>query len=151
MSTAAMLVYPDFFKAAVSSAGNHDNSIYNSWWSETHHGILEEKDVDDKIKYKYTIDKNQSLAANLKGKLMLITGDIDNNVHPGGTIRMANALIKANKRFDFMLLPGQRHGFGKMTEYSFWLRADHFSKHFLGKEATSVDITEINRDIPKKR
>ena len=149
MSTAAILVYPDFFKAAVSSAGNHDNSMYNSWWSETHHGVLEEKDDDGNIKYKYTIDKNQSLAANLKGKLMLITGDVDNNVHPGGTIRMANALIKANKRFSFMLMPGQRHGFGSMTEYSFWLRADHFSKYFLGKEASSVDIIEMNRDKPK--
>ncbi len=149
MSTAAILVYPDFFKAAVSSAGNHDNSMYNSWWSETHHGVLEEKDADGKIKFKYTIEKNQSLASNLKGKLMLITGDVDNNVHPGSTIRMANALIKAHKRFDFMLMPGQRHGFGSMTEYSFWLRADHFSKHLLGKEATNVDITEMNRDKPK--
>ena len=151
MSTAAILVYPDFFKAAVSSAGNHDNSMYNSWWSETHHGIQEEKDADGNSKYKYAIDKNQSLAKNLKGKLMLITGDVDNNVHPGATIRMANALIKANKRFDFMLMPGQRHGFGNMTEYSFWLRADHFSKHFLNnKEATRVDIIEMNRDKPLK-
>ncbi|WP_296314132.1 S9 family peptidase [Winogradskyella sp. UBA3174] len=151
MSTAAMLVYPDFFKAAVSSAGNHDNAIYNSWWSETHHGVMEEADDDGNVKYKYMIDNNQSLAKNLKGKLMLITGDVDNNVHPGGTIRMANELIKANKRFDFMLMPGQRHGFGKMTEYSFWLRADHFSKHFLGVEASNVDITEMNRDKPKSK
>jgi len=150
MSTAAMLVYPDFFKAAVSSAGNHDNSMYNSWWSETHHGVKEEIDADGKSTYKYNIDKNHSLAANLKGNLMLITGDIDNNVHPGGTIRMANALIKANKRFKFMLMPGQRHGFGNMTEYSFWLRADHFSKYFLGKEAMSVDIDEMNRDKAKR-
>ena len=64
MSTAAMLVYPDFFKAAVSSAGNHDNSMYNSWWSETHHGVKEEIDEDGKSTYKYDIDKNQSLAAN---------------------------------------------------------------------------------------
>lgn len=151
MSTAAMLVYPDFFKAAVSSAGNHDNNIYNSWWSETHHGVQEEMDNDGNIKYKFLIDSNQSLAKNLKGNLMLITGDVDNNVHPGGTIRMADALIKANKRFDFMLLPGQRHGFGNMTEYSFWLGADHFSKHFLGKEITDVDMIEINRDQPKSK
>ena len=149
MSTAAMLVYPDFFKAAVSSAGNHDNSMYNSWWSETHHGVKEEIDADGKSTYKYDIDKNHSLAANLKGNLMLIHGDVDNNVHPGGTIRMADALIKANKRFKFMIMPGQRHGFGKMTEYSFWLRADHFSKYFLGVEATSVDINEMNRGKPK--
>lgn len=149
MSTAAMLVYPDFFKAAVSSAGNHDNSMYNSWWSETHHGVKEEMQADGSVEYKYAIDKNQSLAANLKGDLMLIHGDVDNNVHPGGTIRMADALIKAHKRFKFMLMPGQRHGFGKMTEYSFWLRADHFSRYFLGQEATSVDIIEMNRDKPK--
>ena len=139
----------DFFKAAVSSAGNHDNSMYNSWWSETHHGVKEEIDADGKSTYKYDIDKNHSLASNLKGNLMLIHGDVDNNVHPGGTIRMANALIKANKRFKFMVMPGQRHGFGKMTEYSFWLRADHFSKYFLGVEATNVDIKEMNRGKPK--
>lgn len=149
MSTAAMLVYPDFFKAAVSSAGNHDNSMYNSWWSETHHGVKEESDADGKISYKYDIDKNQSLAANLKGKLLLVTGDVDNNVHPGATIRMADALIKANKRFDYMVMPGQRHAFGDMTEYFFWLTADHFSKHLLGVEATNVDMLEMNRDKPK--
>ena len=151
MSTAAMLVYPDFFKAAVSSAGNHDNSMYNSWWSETHHGVKEEMEDDGKISYKYDIDKNQSLAANLKGKLMLITGDVDNNVHPGATIRMADALIKANKRFEFMLLPGQRHAFGDMTEYAFWLTADHFSKHLLGVEVDNVDMLEMNRDKAKSK
>lgn len=151
MSTAAMLVYPDFFNVAVSSAGNHDNTIYNSWWSETHHGIDEEKGKDGNIKYKYRIDKNQTLAKNLKGKLMLVTGDVDNNVHPGGTIRMANALIKANKRFDFMIMPGQRHGFGSMTEYFFWLKADYFSKHLLGVEINDVDIKEMNRAKPKKK
>lgn len=149
MSTAAMLVYPDFFKAAVSSAGNHDNNVYNSWWSETHHGVKEEIDEKGKISHKYKIDDNQSLAKNLKGHLMLIHGDMDNNVHPAGTIRMANELIKAHKRFKFMIMPGQRHGFGSMTEYSFWLRADHFSKYLLGKEATDVDFMYMNLDEPK--
>ena len=151
MSTAAMLVYPDFFKAAVSAAGNHDNSMYNSWWSETHHGVLEETNDKGEITYEYDIDKNQDLAKNLKGHLLLVSGDVDNNVHPGATIRMANALIKANKRFDFKLLPGQRHGFGNMTEYAFWLRADHFSRHLLGKPATAVDIKEINKDVPQNK
>ena len=150
MSTAAMLVYPDFFKVAVSSAGNHDNSMYNSWWSETHHGVKESKDAEGKTTYTYSIDKNQSLAKNLKGKLLLVTGDVDNNVHPGATIRMANALIKANKRFDFMVMPGQRHGFGNMTEYFFWLKADYFSKHLLGVEASNVEMLEMNRAVPKK-
>lgn len=149
MSTAAMLVYPDFFKAAVSSSGNHDNTMYNSWWSETHHGVKEEMEDDGTISYKYDIDKNQSLAANLKGKLLLVTGDVDNNVHPGATIRMADAFIKANKRFDFMMMPGQRHAYGDMTEYFFWRTADHFSKYLLGVEATNVDMLEMNRDKPK--
>ncbi len=137
MSTAAMLVYPDFFKVAVSSAGNHDNTVYNSWWSETHHGIKEEIDAKGKVTYKYMIDKNQSLAKNLKGKILLATGDVDNNVHPAGTIRMVNAFMKANKRFDFMLFPGSRHGF-RDREYWFWRKADYFSKHLLGVETNFV-------------
>ena len=151
MSTAAILVYPDFFKAAYSQAGNHDNSMYNSWWSETHHGVKEEIADDGSLNYVYEIEKNQSLAKNLKGKLFLVTGDMDNNVHPGATIRVANALIKANKRFDLMILPTQRHGFGNMSEYNFWLRADHFSKHLLGLENNEVDIKMINKDIPKNK
>ncbi|HKK74879.1 MAG TPA: DPP IV N-terminal domain-containing protein [Saprospiraceae bacterium] len=148
MSTAAMLVYPDFFKVAVSSSGNHDNSIYNRWWSEKHHGVKEVTDDEGNISFKYDIEKNQDLAKNLKGKLLITTGDIDNNVHPGLTIRMANALIKANKRFDFFLFPGQRHGYGNMNEYFFWLRADYFVKHLMGdyESSSSTDIIEMNRD-----
>ena len=151
MSTAAMLVYPDFFKAAVSSAGNHDNNVYNSWWSETHHGVKEEIDEKGKLSHTYEIDDNQSLAKNLKGHLMLIHGDMDNNVHPAGTIRMAEQLIKAHKRFKFMIMPGQRHGFGDMKEYSFWLRADHFSKYLLGEEATDTDVLYMNMDKPMNK
>ena len=151
MSTAAILVYPDFFKAAYSQAGNHDNSIYNSWWSETHHGVKEEIDDEGIVNYIYDIEKNQSLAKNLKGKLFLVTGDMDNNVHPGATMRVVNALIRANKRFDFMILPTQRHGFGDMSEYNFWLRADHFSKHLLGLENNKADMKMINKDIPKTK
>ncbi len=149
MSTAAILVYPDFFKVAYSQAGNHDNSMYNSWWSETHHGVKEEIDEKGIASYIYEIENNQSLAKNLKGKLFLVTGDMDNNVHPGATTRVVNALIKANKRFDMMILPTQRHGFGDMSEYNFWLRADHFSKHLLGIENYKVDMKMINKDIPK--
>lgn len=150
MSTAAMLVYPDFFKVAVSSSGNHDNAVYNRWWSEKHHGV--EEIVDDKgnVSFKYDIDKNPDIAKNLKGHLLITTGDIDNNVHPAGTIRLANALIKANKRFDFFIFPGQRHGYGKMNEYFFWLRGDYFCKYLLGSADGSVDIVEMNNQIPRK-
>lgn len=148
MSTAAMLVYPDFFKVAVSSAGNHENNIYNRWWSEKHDGVKEIKDDKGNITFEYDIDKNTELAKNLKGKLLLCTGDIDNNVHPANTIRMANALIKANKRFDFFLFPGQRHGFGDMNEYFYWLRAEYFAKHLIGDERTDADIMELNNEKP---
>ncbi len=146
MSTAAILKYPDFFKAAVSCAGNHDNSIYNRWWSEQHHGVLEEVNDKGDTTFRYSIDNNQSLAKNLKGHLLLVTGDIDNNVHPGNTIRVVDALIKANKRFEMLVLPGQRHGFGDMNEYFFWKMADFFSEHLLGDSQQSVDIPQLNND-----
>jgi dipeptidyl-peptidase-4 len=149
MSTAAMLVYPDFFKVAVSSSGNHENNIYNRWWSEKHHGVKEVTDDKGNVTFKYDIAKNSELAHNLKGKLMITTGDIDNNVHPGLTIRMANALIKANKRFDFFLFPGQRHGYGNMNEYFFWLRGDYFCKHLIGDFSNSTDIVPMNDDKPR--
>lgn len=148
MSTAAMLVYPDFFKVAVSSSGNHDNAVYNRWWSEQHHGVKEIIGDKNDTTFVYSIEKNQDLAKNLKGHLLLTTGDIDNNVHPAGTIRVANALIRANKRFDLVILPGQRHGYGDMTEYFFWRMADYFTQHLMGDTAERpVDIEEINREV----
>lgn len=149
MSTAAMLVYPDFFKVAVSSAGNHNNDVYNRWWSETHHGVKETVDDEGNVTFEYDIDANSELAANLKGHLLLTTGDIDNNVHPANTLRMAEALIRANKRFDFFIFPGQRHGFGSMSDYWFWLRAEYFVKHLLGDDRWSVDITQLNDRQPR--
>ena len=147
MSTAAMLVYPDFFKVAVSNAGNHDNSIYNRWWSEKHHGVRESIGEKGDTTFAYSIEKNPDLAKNLKGHLMLTHGDIDNNVHPANTIRMVNALIKANKRFELVLLPGQRHGYGDMSEYWFWRMADYFSEYLLGDKDRPVDIVEMNREV----
>ena len=148
MSTAAMLVYPDFFKVAVSESGNHDNSIYNRWWSEKHHGVKEIISEKGDTSFAYAIEKNPDLAKNLKGHLMLTTGDIDNNVHPANTIRVANALIRANKRFDFQILPGQRHGFGDMTEYFFWTMADYFSRYLMGDTTERpVNIDEMNREL----
>jgi len=150
MSTAALLVYPDVFKVAVSSAGNHENNIYNRWWSEKHHGVQERILPSGDTTFVYQIEKNSELAKNLKGHLMLSTGDVDNNVHPAGTIRMANALIKAGKRFEFVLLPGQRHGYGDMNEYFFWKMGDYFVAHLLGDSSPPpVDMVEMQRDKPK--
>ena len=146
MSTAAILQYPHFFKVAVSCAGNHENNIYNRWWSEKHHGVLEEITAKGDTTFKYNIDTNSELAKNLSGRLLLIHGDIDNNVHPGNTLRVANALIRANKRFDMLILPGQRHGFGDMTEYFFWRMADYFSRYLLGDYENTVDIPQMYND-----
>ena len=155
MSTAAILTYNDFFNVAVSCAGNHDNRIYNNWWSEKHHGIKEnikEKKNKDGIvecdtTFSYNISTNQELAGRLKGHLLLVTGDMDNNVHPANTTRVVDALIRANKRFEMLILPGDRHGFETKDEYFFWKMADFFSKHLLGEAKESeVDIKEINND-----
>ena len=152
MSTAAMLVYPDFFKVAVSSAGNHDNRIYNRWWSEKHHGVKEIISEKGDTSFVYQIETNPDVAKNLKGKLLLVHGEIDNNVHPANTMRVVNALIKANKRFDMMLLPTQRHGFGDMTEYFFWMMADYFTRHLMGDTTERpVDMEEMNKEIEKKK
>lgn len=141
MSTAALCTYPDFYTAAVSSSGNHDNNIYNQWWGETHHGVKEEKKiVKDSVKgeeeqtvFKSKIATNAELARNFKGYLLLVTGDMDNNVHPGNTLRMANALIQAGKNFDLIMLPGQRHGYqnkaGEFYQRKMWF---HFAKYLLG-------------------
>ena len=152
MSTAAMLVYPDIFKVAVSNAGNHDNSVYNRWWSEKHNGVKENISDKGDTTFSYMIDKNPDIAKNLKGKLLLIHGEIDNNVHPSNTIRMVNALIKANKRFDMLILPTQRHGFGDMNEYWFWKTADYFSINLLGDMTERpVDMEELNKEIERKK
>lgn len=147
MSTAAILTYPDFYTAAVSCAGNHDNSIYNRWWSEQHHGILEQVSEKGDTTFSYKIDTNPQIAGNLKGHLLLVHGDVDDNVHPANTIRVVNALIRANKRFDMLILPGQKHGFGDMNEYFFWRMADYFSQYLLGEsQRDRTDIVQMNND-----
>ena len=152
MSTAAICTYPDFYKAAVSSSGNHDNSIYNLWWGETHHGVKEVrakekrrvknpvtgKDttiVEEKTKFEFKVANNMELAKNLKGHLMLVHGSSDKNVHLAHSLRMADALIKASKKFELVILPGQGHYYTGESMYFFerklWF---HFAKHLLGDD-----------------
>ncbi len=151
MTAAAMLMTPynEFFKVGVSSAGNHDNNIYNSNWSEQHHGLkvkggekeddeeADEDEEEEKQEFEIKVPTTVELAGNLKGNLLLVHGDIDNNVHPGNTVRLVDALIKANKRFDFMIMPGQRHGFGSMNGYFRQMQFEYFSKHLLGDQYDS--------------
>ena len=140
MTVAALCKYPDFYKAGVSCAGNHDNNIYNRWWSETHHGVKEEITEKGDTTFVYKIATNPEVVKNLKCPLLLIHGDVDNNVHPGNTLRVVNALIKAGKRFDMLILPGKRHHFDDMDEYFYWRLVDYLSEHLKGRKETSVDI-----------
>ena len=153
LTAAAMLLppYNDFFKVGVSESGNHDNNIYNQNWSEQYHGLKVIAKKDDKSKkaaandggsaepdemadstFQIHVPTTVDLAANLKGNLLLETGDMDNNVHPANTVRLVNALIKANKRFDYMVLPGKPHGYGDMVPYTNHLMFEYFSEHLLG-------------------
>lgn len=156
MSTAALLTYPDFYDVAVSSAGNHDNNIYNLWWSEVHNGVKEKKRTvkemgADSVKvekevstFEAPVKTNIELAKNLKGHLLLVHGGIDNNVHPANTYRLVDALVKAGKRFDLMVLPAQRHGFGVDQPYFNRMMWYYFAEHLLGDYRTNVDF-----NIPK--
>jgi dipeptidyl aminopeptidase/acylaminoacyl peptidase len=146
MSAAAMLVFPDFFKVAWSESGNHENNVYNNTWSEKNHGIKEVTDDKGTTTFEFTIDKNSDLARNLKGHLMLTTGDYDNNVHPANTMRLADALIRANKRFDMMIFPGMPHSYGRDGDYCNWIRADYFCKWLLGDFDSNVDLVQLARE-----
>jgi len=88
--------------------------------------------IDDTTRWEIRVATNIELAQGLKGRLLLVTGDMDNNVHPANTIRLADALIKANKRFDFMLMPGQPHGYGPMQNYFNRMLMEHFAEYLLG-------------------
>jgi len=105
MTATAMMTHPEFYKVGVAASGNYDPNIYTQWWGETYHGV----NTTAKATY---IPTTLELAPNLKGKLLLITGDVDINVHPAHTFRLANALIKSGKFFDMMVLPGKDHGLG---------------------------------------
>ena len=101
-----MFRYPDFFKVGISEAGNHDNRVYEDDWGERYQGLLVRgPDGSDN----YASEANQLLAQNLKGKLLLAHGTLDDNVPPNNTLLVVDALIKANKDFDLLLLPNRRH------------------------------------------
>jgi dienelactone hydrolase len=125
----AILRYPDFFRVAVSEAGNHDNREYEDDWGEKWQGLLERHGDSTN----YDNQANQLLAANLKGKLLLAHGTTDNNVPPYNTLLLVDALIKANKDFDLLLLPNRRHGFGG-EPYMVRQRWDYFVRNLLGAE-----------------
>lgn len=129
-STGAILRYPDIYKVAVSSSGNHDNRSYHAAYAEKYQGLLVSDTVNGTDNYANQV--NASLAANLEGKLMLMTGDMDDNVHPAMTLQVVDALIKANKSFDFLILPDRAHDLNE--PYVVRRRWDYFVEHLMGAE-----------------
>lgn len=127
-STRAILQYPDVYKVAVSGAGNHDNRTFSFDWGEKYQGLL----VRDTLKGtdNYLNQVNALLAGNLKGKLLLMHGDLDDNVLPALTLQVVDALIKANKSFDLLIAPDRHHGLNE--PYFIRRRWDYFVEHLMG-------------------
>ena len=129
-STGAILRFPDFFKVAVSGAGNHDNRSYSFGWGEKYQGLLEKaEDGSDN----YESQANHLLAGNLKGHLLLTYGTLDDNVHPNATLLLINELIKHNKNFDLLILPNRNHRYAE-EPYVVRRTWDYFVEHLLGDE-----------------
>jgi dipeptidyl-peptidase-4 len=119
----AMLVHPEFYKVCVSISGDHDARLDKAWWNELYQGYPMGED--------YMAQSNMTLAGKLEGRLLLVHGDVDENVNPVETMRFADALMKANKNFDLLLVPNMYHGEGRNT-YVMRRRWDYFVEHVLG-------------------
>ena len=141
-STAGILRYPDFYKVAVSGAGNHDNRNYEDDWGEKWQGLLQRfpetnsdnsESAEQVVNTNYDNQANQLLAENLQGKLLLAHGMLDTNVHPSNTLLVVDALIEADKDFDLVVLPNASHGFGNQR-YFMKRRWDYFVEHLKGSE-----------------
>lgn len=127
-TASAMFREPDFFKVGIAESGNHDNRNYEDDWGERYQGLLVKSGPSDN----YTVEANQTYAKNLKGKLFLIHGGMDDNVPPVNTTLVADALVKAGKDFDLLILPNARHGYGADSPYVMRRRWDYFVKNLQG-------------------
>jgi dipeptidyl aminopeptidase/acylaminoacyl peptidase len=130
-SADALFRYPDFFKVGIAESGNHDNREYEDDWGERYQGLLVK---NPNGATNYDDQANQNMAKNLKGHLLLAHGTLDDNVPPYSTLLVMDALIKANKDFDLLLLPNQRHSYGSMSNYMTRRRWDYFVRWLLGAE-----------------
>lgn len=125
-TAAAMFRYPDFYKVGISESGNHDNRNYEDDWGERYIGLLSGNNYDTQA--------NQNYAKNLKGKLLIAHGGMDDNVPPYNSYLVVDALVKANKDFDLVIFPNARHGYGADSFYMMRRRWDYFVKNLLGAE-----------------
>jgi dipeptidyl-peptidase 4 len=129
-TAAAMFNYPDFFKVGIAESGNHDQRDYEDDWAEKWAG-LEVKNPDGTSNY--DSQANQNIAKNLKGHLLLAHGTMDDNVPMNNTLLVVDALIKANKDFDLLLIPNVAHGYGAATPYMTRRRWDYFVRYLAGE------------------
>ena len=127
----AMFRYPDFFKVGISESGNHDNRNYEDDWGERYDGLLMPKGDGTS---NYDAQANQNYAKNLKGKLLLAHGLMDDNVPSSNTMLVVEALEKANKNFDLVVFPNSAHGYGANSSYMMRRRWDYFVKNLSGAE-----------------
>jgi len=141
-TAAAMFRYPDFFKVGISESGNHDNRNYEDDWGERYIGLLTKSGPSDN----YEAQANQTYAKNLKGKLMLAHGLMDNNVPPYNTWLVVEALDKAGKDYDLVVFPNAQHGYGSYSPYMMRRRWDYFVKNLLGKEPPKEYQLETKND-----
>jgi dipeptidyl-peptidase 4 len=137
----AMFSYPDFYKVGISESGNHDNRNYEDDWGERYIGLLE--------KDNYEKQANQLYAKNLKGKLMIAHGNMDDNVPPSNSYLVVDALIKANKDFDLVVFPNARHGYGADSYYMMRKRWDYFVQHLMGAMPPKEYQIKITPDTRK--
>lgn len=129
----AMVQYPEVFKVGVASCGNFEQRNYHAQWGETYHGLPGESDYEKVFP--------GAKAAAFKGKLLLATGDMDDNVHPSNTLKMAQALIKAGKQFDMLVMPNVHHGIHR-DPYFLRVSQIYLVKHLMGETVPSdADLT----------
>jgi dipeptidyl-peptidase-4 len=146
-TAAAMFKFPDFFKVGISESGNHDNRNYEDDWGERYIGL---EKADNNGISNYENQANQMYARNLKGKLLLVHGGVDDNVPPYNTYLVADSLIKANKNFDFLIFPNARHGYGADSYYMMRKRWDYFVENLLNATPPKEYLIKIVSD-PRMR
>ena len=128
----AMFRYPDFFKVGIAESGNHDQRNYEDDWGERYQGLLVRGPNGGADNYE--IEANQSIARNLKGHLLLAHGTMDDNVPPDNTLLVVDALIRANKDFDLLMIPNAAHGYGSASNYMMRRRWDYFVRWLLDSD-----------------
>lgn len=146
----AMLTEPDFFKVGVARSGPHDGRIMYNIWHERYNGARMIEGDDGSISWEVPSETNIEIAGNLKGHLLIIHGSMDSVAYPAHSARLADALIRAEKRFDYFIIPGANHGYGERHQWRYMQRltADYFAEHLIGDHRVNVDMFSVDPERP---